>query len=85
MLTASNRQREILKLAGKGLSYQEIGDQLGVKAGTVKTQLHRVNKKLGAKNTTHAVALTLGEYYRELLSAFFHDAKDGAHADTTRL
>lgn len=81
MITASKRQREILLLAAEGLTYEEIGARLGIGAGTVCTQICRVNKKLGAKNTTHAVALTLGEYYRELLSAFF---KDGAYANANQ-
>lgn len=53
------RQVELLMHMAMGESYHEIGDQLGLSPNTVKNQLHKMIKRLGARNSTHALAIAL--------------------------
>ena len=50
------RQVDVLDLIAEGKSNQEIGDELGLTAGTVKMHLTRIYKSLGAKSRTDALA-----------------------------
>ena len=52
----TGREQEILGLVALGRSNQEIADALVVSVGTVKTHLHSLYGKLGARDRTHAVA-----------------------------
>lgn len=52
----TSRELELLRLAARGLSNQEIADQLFISEGTVKVHLHRIYAKLQLRNR---VALTL--------------------------
>ena len=52
----TEREQEVLKLVGDGLSTREIGLQLCISPGTVKTHLTNIYGKLGAKNRVQAVA-----------------------------
>jgi two-component system, NarL family, response regulator LiaR len=54
-LGISKREFEVLKLVGKGLSNQEIADQLFVSNNTVKTHTSRIFEKLEVKNRTQAI------------------------------
>ncbi len=49
------RELEVLALAGEGLSNPEIGKSLFVSTGTIKTHMHRVLGKLGARNRVEGV------------------------------
>lgn len=60
VLTA--RQSQVLGLAARGLTMGCIATRLGVTARTVHKHLGAARAKLGALNTTHAVALAV--YYR---------------------
>lgn len=42
----STRQRDILACAMQDLSYKEIGEKLGIRAGTVKSGVSRIKSKL---------------------------------------
>lgn len=51
------RELDTLRLAARGLEAYEIGLEVGTSENTVRTQLRKVRRKLGAANTAHAVAL----------------------------
>jgi DNA-binding NarL/FixJ family response regulator len=50
------REREVLQLAAEGGSTREIAAVLFLSPGTVKTHLHNVYGKLGARDRASAVA-----------------------------
>ena len=52
----SAREVEVLQCCTRGLSNQEIGDQLTVTVGTVKGHLVHIYRKLNVRNRTGAVA-----------------------------
>ncbi len=52
----SRREREVLNFLARGLSTQEISDQLVISPNTVKTHIQRILKKLEASNRAEAVA-----------------------------
>jgi DNA-binding NarL/FixJ family response regulator len=52
----SNREREILELLAKGLTYKLIADRLGLSPYTVHNRLHGIYKKLQVQSRTEAVA-----------------------------
>ena len=54
------RQTEVLDLLTEGLPNKVIADRLGVEEVTVKQHLKIIYKALGARNRTHAAAITLG-------------------------
>lgn len=54
--TVSSRDREYLRLVAQGLTDAEIASRLHVAQSTVRAQLGRLYRKLGARNRTHAVA-----------------------------
>jgi|SRR5579863_1486295 len=58
----SGRERQVIALVASGLSLREIAQQLTISEATVRTHLGNANRKLGARNRAHAVAvaLTLG-------------------------
>ncbi len=51
----SSREREVLRLAGKGLLSKEISDMLSISVHTVNTHRQRILKKMNANNTVEAV------------------------------
>ena len=53
------KEKEVLALAAKGASNQEIADQLYVRDVTVKTHLNSISKKLKVTNRTQAVLLAM--------------------------
>lgn len=55
--TLTLREREILTLAGKGLSNAEIADQLGLSPHTIKSHIHNLLRKIGASNRAEAAYL----------------------------
>lgn len=55
----SVREREVLLLAARGLSGKEISSQLFISERTVQTHLASIYDKLGAKNKTEAMLLSL--------------------------
>lgn len=55
----SAREREVLVLASKGLSSKEVAARLFISERTVQTHLASIYDKLGAKNKTEALLLSL--------------------------
>lgn len=53
------RERQILALAGKGLSNSEIAAQLHLSTHTIKSHIHNALGKLGASNRAQAASLVL--------------------------
>ena len=55
----TNRERDVLVLAGRGLTNTEIADRLYMSIGSVRVFLNRANTKLGAHNRYEAAVLAL--------------------------
>jgi DNA-binding NarL/FixJ family response regulator len=55
----TNRERDVLIIAGHGLTNKEIADRLCISIGAVTTFLNRACRKLGARRRTDAVVLAL--------------------------
>lgn len=51
------REREILSLAGKGLSNAEIAERLCLSPHTIKSHIHNLLRKIGASNRAEAAFL----------------------------
>lgn len=51
----TEREREVVCLAAKGMSNEEIGQQLSLALGTVKWHLHNIYEKLKVRNRTQAI------------------------------
>jgi LuxR family maltose regulon positive regulatory protein len=51
----SSRELEILRLVADGLSNGEIAERLVISLGTVKTHVHNITEKLGARDRLQAV------------------------------
>ncbi len=55
----SSREREVLKAAARGMSVVETGRALYLSPDTVKTYRRHINRHLGARNMTQAVAVAI--------------------------
>ena len=54
------REREILSLAGQGLSNAEIAERLNLSPHTIKSHIHNLLRKIGAANRAEAALLLRG-------------------------
>lgn len=50
----TERQSDVLAFIARGCSNEEISRELGISVGTVKTHVHTVLKRIGARNRTEA-------------------------------
>lgn len=57
--TLTLRERQILTLAGRGLSNAAIGQQLHLSTHTIKSHIHNALRKLGASNRAQGASLVL--------------------------
>jgi len=66
----SMRELTMLTLIAQGYSYETIAEVIGVKHQTVKNNVSRLAKKLGAKNNVHALmkAIEAGMITFEIIS-----------------
>lgn len=55
------QEMRVLELLPRGLTNNEIGDQLGIGENTVKTHLRNLMRKLGARDRVEAAAIALRE------------------------
>ncbi len=55
----SDRELEVLKLVGQGMSNQEISTALNISESTVKTHINRILSKLDVKDRTQAAIIAL--------------------------
>ena len=55
------REREVLSLLARGLTEREVADELVLSPETVKTHQRTIQRKLVARNRTHAVAIAIRE------------------------
>ena len=69
----TKRERDVLALAGRGLTNQEIADELFISTRTVKCTLHRACVRLGAHNRTQAVILAMRRGALNILDMFSVD------------
>lgn len=65
----TQREREILSWLREGKSNQQIADQLGISALTVKNHVQKILRKLGATNRAQAVAQAMSLQLLEQLPA----------------
>jgi len=69
----TRRERDILALAGRGRTNQEIADELFISSRTVKCTLHRACVRLGAHNRTQAVLMAIRRGDLHILEMFSQD------------
>jgi two-component system response regulator DesR len=53
----TNRERQVLRLAGEGFASGDIADELGLSEGTVRNYLSEAISKLGASNRVEAARI----------------------------
>lgn len=51
----SEREKEVLSLYGKGLTYNQIADKLAISPSTVRKHIENIYKKLEVHNKMEAV------------------------------
>jgi DNA-binding CsgD family transcriptional regulator len=69
----TKRERDVLALAGRGLTNQEIADELFISPRTVKSILHRACVRLDARNRTQAVITATRRGALHILDMFSAD------------
>ena len=60
------KEAEVLRCAALGMNAKATGDFMGLSHETVKDYRSNTFEKLGAKNTTHAVAIALSRGYIDM-------------------
>jgi DNA-binding CsgD family transcriptional regulator len=63
ILMLTNREKDVLALAGRGLTNQDIGEKLEISSRTVKCILHHACIKLRAHNRTQALLMAISKGY----------------------
>ena len=62
-LNLTDREEEVLRLIGSGLSNQEIGDRLGISVWTAKVHAKHILKKLGLASRNEMIVWAIREGY----------------------
>ncbi|GIK42426.1 MAG: hypothetical protein BroJett011_62590 [Chloroflexota bacterium] len=65
----SSRQQEVLYLAAMGQTDRAIARNLAIAPRTVRAHLQAIREALGARNTTHAVAIALSRHILDVEEA----------------
>ncbi len=55
----SAREAQVLQLVADGNSNAEVGQQLGLSPGTIKSHMARIARKLGTGDRAHLVAVAM--------------------------
>lgn len=55
----TDTDRELIRMLADGMSLQQIGRRLGIRAMAVGNRLHRLYARTGTNNSTHLVATAL--------------------------
>jgi two-component system, NarL family, response regulator LiaR len=58
----SDREKEILELLSKGLSYQQVADSVCLSSKTIKKHVYNIYDKLQVHSRTEAINLYFGKY-----------------------
>ena len=53
------RERDVLELLARGLRQEQIAGHLGIGSETVRSHVHNAAARLGAANSTQAVAIAI--------------------------
>ena len=56
-VNVTQRELQVLGCLARGMRSPQVAEELGISVETVKTHLRLVRPKLGARNSTHAVAI----------------------------
>jgi DNA-binding CsgD family transcriptional regulator len=59
MTQPNPREIDILALFASGLAAKTVAHKLGIQPSTIWVSMRIIRKKLGASNTTHAVAIAI--------------------------
>lgn len=59
------RQKEVLELLSKGISYKDIAKQLFISETTIKTHINDIFQTLGVHSRTEAVLYVINQKYRQ--------------------
>ncbi|MDQ6613916.1 MAG: helix-turn-helix transcriptional regulator [Actinomycetota bacterium] len=55
----TSRQVEILRLLAQGRAVDAIAAELVYSSSTIKKEVHRTLRRIGARNRTHAIAIAI--------------------------
>lgn len=55
------KETMVLELYSTGMHYTDVADELGCSRETIKAHLRAARRKLGARTTTQAVAMSIRE------------------------
>jgi two-component system nitrate/nitrite response regulator NarL len=77
----SERESEILVLAARGLSNEQIARELNLSEATVKRHLANVYQKIGVRSRSEAVRMALVEQWIGIHDIIFSDASEGSSGD----
>jgi two-component system nitrate/nitrite response regulator NarL len=62
----SEREKDLIRFVFQGLTNKEIGTRLAISEGAVKSSLHQLFEKLGARTRAQLVKLALEQYRDQL-------------------
>jgi DNA-binding CsgD family transcriptional regulator len=79
------REIECLLMAARGLFIKQTAKELRIAPQTVNFHLQMARLKLGARNTTHAVALSIAKGFIERSGILPLDGHDGHYGDRIRI